>query len=68
MTLAFQSFDCTLEYHPEKGMVLIRYLRQGRTFFTSCVRVGTTAVFRRMGKTLTEREATFLFARGITTL
>ena len=68
LTRRFETFDCVLEYVPRKKVVVIRYVRTGRTFFTSCVRMATRQIFTRMAGTLTEREAASLVVMGITTL
>lgn len=68
MTRRFETFECTMEYVPRKRVVIIRYVRAGKTFFTSCVRMATKEVFRRIGGTLTEREAASLLGMGINTL
>lgn len=68
MKLSFQSFDCTLEYFPGRRFVLIRYIRKGKTFFTSCVRMATKQCFRRIAATMTEGEAASLLRMGISTI
>jgi hypothetical protein len=68
LTLSFQSFDCTLEYVPGRRFMLVRYVRKGKTFFTSCIRTGTKECFRSIASTMTEGEAVSLLGMGISML